>query len=111
MSGRSYTREEVEAILLSFMKDPEFDRVPKPHWFMEKYNCFPKKLDIVQATAAAFDNTKQGYVGPIETIVQTGEGCPPVKPLTLDDSTESSETKTPELISLPPSSPRGGCGE
>ncbi len=106
------SREEVEEILNSFRGDPEFSRIPKPAWYIQKYQILaPPKKGVMALSAYAFDNTREYGSSVIE--VRDGSDGPPAPeiPPASVDSTAATETKIPELGDLSPSSlPENGAG-
>ena len=123
------TREQIEEFLNSMRDDPDWSRIPKPRWYVEKYKVLaaPKK-NIVQLTSYAFspyreytttdievrDSSGGSFpeLPPVEDVVkvETAVAHPPEMPPALEDSTGSTETKTPESESPIESSPPGPCG-
>lgn len=103
---------EIEEMLNSFRHDPEFYRIPKPAWYIRKYNLLaPPKKGVMALTAYAFDNTREYGSNAIE--VRDGSDGPPAPeiPPASADSTAATETKTPELEDLSGSSlPAHGAG-
>ena len=105
--------EAIETMLNSFRDDPEFHRLPKPAWYIKKYNILaqPKK-GVMALSAYAFDNTRHYTSNVIE--VRDGSDGPPAPeiPPASADSTAATETKSPESADLTPSSPpAAGAGQ
>jgi len=127
------TREQLEEFLNSMRDDPDWSRIPKPRWYVEKYKVLaaPKK-NIVQLTSYAFspyreyttrdvevrDSSGGSFpeLPPVEDVVkvlpksETVDAHPPETPPALEDSTGAIETKTPESESPTVSSPPWPCG-
>lgn len=123
-------REELEKFLNEMRDDPDWQRIPKPRWYVEKYKVLePSKKGIMQLTSYAFSPSRDyttteievrdssgnfPELPPVEKIaevtVQSADAHPPETPLALEDSTESTGTKTPESESLSVSSPPEPCG-
>lgn len=100
----------IEEMLNSFRHDPEFHRIPKPAWYIRKYNLLaPPKKGIMALTAYALDNTREYGSSVIE--VRDGSDGPPAPeiPPASADSTAATETKTQELEDLSGSSLPAPC--
>jgi hypothetical protein len=62
-------RDSVEK-MLNHARDTEshiWETLPKPVWYMEKYNCFPRRLTLMEAYNRAIDNTHTYTTSKIET--------------------------------------------
>jgi hypothetical protein len=123
------TREQIEDFLNSIRDDPDWSRIPKPRWYVEKYKVLaaPKK-NVMQLTSYAFspyreytttevevrDSSDGSFpeLPPVEDVmkVESADAHPPETLPALEDSTESTGTKIPESESLSVSSPPVPCG-
>jgi hypothetical protein len=123
------TREQIEEFLNSMRDDPDWSRIPKPRWYVEKYKVLaaPKKT-VMQLTSYAFspyreytttevevrDSSDGSFpeLPPVEDVmkVESAVAHPPETLPALEDSTESTGTKIPESESLSVSSPPAPCG-
>jgi hypothetical protein len=122
------TREEIEKFLNEMRDDPDWQRIPKPRWYVEKYKVLePPKKGIMSLTSYAFSPSRDyttteievrdssgnfPELPPVEKIVtvESADAHPPETLPALEDSTESTGTKTPESESLSVSSPPAPCG-
>lgn len=101
---------EIEEMLNSFRHDPEFHRIPKPAWYIRKYNLLaPPKKGVMALTAYAFDNTRS-YSSSVIEVRDGSDGPPaPEMPPVSVSPTAANETKTPELEDLSGSSLPAPC--
>jgi hypothetical protein len=85
-------REEVEAYLNSVRaSEPEiWETLLKPVWYMEKYNCYPRYLSLMEAYSKSIDNTKR-YTS---NVIEVRECTPDVK------FPELPEPETDKIITL-----------
>ena len=122
-------RGQIEAFLNEMRDDPDWHRIPKPRWYVEKYKILeqPKK-GIMALTSYAFSPSREYTTTEIEVRDSSGASFPELPPVeeiakveiadahppetlpALEDSTESTGTKTPESESLTESSPPAPCG-
>lgn len=68
-------RADQEAFLNS-VRDTEPDiwiTLPKPAWYMEKYNCYPRRLTLMEAYSRAYDNSHSYSSNTIETRESNAE--------------------------------------
>jgi len=79
------TREEIETMLNGVRDtDPDiWETLPKPVWYMEKYNCYPRYLSLMEAYAKSIDNTKRYTSNKIEVRESVGD-FPELPPSQVD---------------------------